>query len=474
MILLVNTNRMQPPIAPLGLDYVATAVRRAGRPMAVVDLCLADQPERELREALRRTTPDVVGLSFRNYDDSLWPSGQVFLGDLVSVMRTARSETDAPIVLGGVGFSIFAERILAATGAEFGIRGDGEAAITRLLEELSGQRRFEQVPGLLWRDAAGQLRVNAPAWPAPLTVPTERDAVDNDAYFRRGGQLGFETKRGCPAGCIYCADPLAKGTRSRLRAPAEVADEVEGLVQRGWNVLHTCDSEFNQPADHARAVCEEFVRRGLGDRATWYAYATILPLDAELVKLMARAGCRGINFTTNSASATMLAAYGERHRAADIARAVAWCKESGVEVMLDLLMGGPGETPETARESIEALKRIGPTCAGVALGVQLYPGTAIVDRVRREGPLETNPAIHRDYDGPVDLFRPTFYLSPALGDEPASLVKDLIGGDTRFFPPADPKDGYNYNDNRPLVDAIAAGARGAYWHILHHLRTKHS
>ena len=91
-----------------------------------------------------------------------------------------------------------------------------------------------------------------------------------------------------------------------------------------------------------------------------------------------------------------------------------------------------------------------------------------------EGPLETNPSIRRHDAGPVDLLRPTFYISAALGNQPARLVRELLAGDPRFFPPqeeqpaaaAEAAGDHNYNDNSSLVTAIAAGARGAYWDIL--------
>ena len=147
--------------------------------------------------------------------------------------------------------------------------------------------------------------------------------------------------------------------------------------------------------------------------------------------------------------------------------------------MLDLLLGGPGETPETVAETIGDFKRIDPDCAGAALGVRLYPGTAMPGLVAAEGPLESHPGVRRHYDGPIDLVRPTFYISPALGEHPARLVRDLIGGDPRFFAPEDDapqadadvaRADHNYNDNQALVDAIRAGARGAYWDILRQLR----
>jgi radical SAM superfamily enzyme YgiQ (UPF0313 family) len=477
MLALINTNRMMPPIGPIGLDYVAGAARQAGFAVDLVDLCLAPDPDAALRAYFASHSPELIGLTFRNTDDCFWPSAEWFVPELAQLIRTIRGLTDAPCVLGGVGFSIFARSIVEFTGADFGIRGDGEQATVDLLRELRGERRFEQVSGLIWREPGG-VRENEPAWPTRLVLPTGRDAVDNASYFRRGGQAGLETKRGCPRQCAYCADALAKGTAARLRDPAEVADEVEALLAQGVDVLHLCDSEFNLPPSHARAVCDEFIRRSLGRRVRWYTYMAVVPFDATLADAMRRAGCVGINFTGDSANQAMLETYRQPHRRDDLASAVRLCRANGISVMIDLLLGGPGETPQTVADTIGFIKQVGPDCAGAALGVRLCPGTAMAQRVAGEGSLETNPAIRRKYDGPVDLFRPTFYIASALGERPAERVRELIAGDKRFFEPVpeqklttgDEGSNYNYNDNAPLVQAIAAGARGAYWDILRRLR----
>ena len=480
MLTLINTNRMIPPIAPVGLDYVAGAARGAGIEVDLLDLCLADDPQAALGRHFADRSPQLVGISFRNLDDSFWPGGAWFLPELDATVRQIRQLSDAPIVLGGVGFSIFAQRIVEHTGADFGIRGDGERSLVELLQALRKGRRFETVDGLIWRDHA-TLRSNRPAWPEQLSVPTARDVVDNATYFERGGQIGLETKRGCSRECIYCCDLLAKGPTERLRDPVEVADEVESLLAQGVDVLHLCDSEFNLPPSHARAVCKEFIRRRFESRLRWYAYLAVVPFDAELAGAMRRAGCVGINFTSDSGSPLILDLLRHAHRREDVAEVVRLCRAQGIAVMLDLMLGVPGETPTTVEESIRFIQQIEPDCAGAALGVRLYPGTPMQAIVAAEGPWDDNPAIHRRYEGPIDLLRPTFYVSPALGERPARLVRDLIGGDPRFFEPNDespspanpdvPHADYNYNQNRALVEAIAGGARGAYWDVLRRLRT---
>lgn len=473
MLTLINTNTMQPAIAPVGLDYIAGVAKKAGLEVDIVDLCLADDPDAALRDYFADHNPDLIGLSFRNVDDCFWPSCQWFVPRLNDTIKSIRSLSKTQLVIGGVGFSIFAKQIVEYTGADFGVIGDGEQAIIELYHKLKNKKK---IPRYSILDG----RTNQPE---RLSLPTSRNAIDNAAYFKRGGQIGLETKRGCNRNCIYCADRLSKGTANRLRPPSEVADEVESLLAQGIDVLHICDSEFNIPGRHALAVCEEFIRRGLGKRLKWYAYMAVTPFDSQLATAMRNAGCVGIDFTGDSASAAMLKTYRQPHTAGDLASAVQLCRENNIKVMIDLLLGGPGETPQTAKQTIDFIKQINPDCAGAPLGVRIYPGTEMVNIVAAEGQLETNPNIRRKYTGPVDLFRPTFYISHLLGEKPARLIKDLIAGDKRFFEPIDEADAvstsgelvestdHNYNDNTELVNAIKAGARGAYWDILHNLRS---
>ena len=251
------------------------------------------------------------------------------------------------------------------------------------------------------------------------------------------------------------------------------------MLSQGIDVLHLCDSEFNVPRNHAYAICEEFISRSLGDKVRWYAYLSPTPFNADLTKAMAQAGCVGIDFTGDSGSEFMLRTYRQQHNREDLATAVKLCRLNKIAVMIDLLLGGPGETPRTVRETIEFIKQIGPDCAGAALGIRVYPGTAMEQIIAEELQNPTNSGIRRKYSGPINLLKPTFYISTALGEQPAELVRDLIAGDRRFFEPAldtdsltteDDTANYNYNENLLLTQAISEGARGAYWDILRHIR----
>jgi radical SAM superfamily enzyme YgiQ (UPF0313 family) len=470
-VVLVNTNRLRPPVAPLGLDYAADVLQAQGVEVRLLDLCFAADLERAIGNALGEADPILVGLTLRNTDDCYLASGEDFVPGFRQIVALVRRHTEAPVVVGGSGYSVFPKAVLRAVGADYGIVGDGEVPLAMLVAELVGAGQVQRVAGLVWRENGG-LRRNPP-WLGPVEgLPRrERGLLDNERYFREGGQAGIETKRGCDRGCIYCADPLGKGRRLRTRTPAQVADEFEVLLSRGIDHFHLCDSEFNVPADHAFAVCEELRQRGLGDRARWYTYATPGGFTADLAQAIKQAGCVGVNFGADSGDDRMLARLGREFRAVDLEETAKACRGAGLVFMYDLLLGGPGETRQSAATTIELMKRISPHRVGVSLGVRVYPGTRLSGIVGDESPMAQNPNLRGAAADNADLLAPVFYLSSALGEDAAGYVAGLVGGDQRFFFPTTEAgtEAYNYSDNERLAEAIKKGCRGAYWDILRRL-----
>jgi len=468
-VVLVNANQMRPPVAPLALDYIGDTLIEADYDVELIDLSFAT--EHQLTESLTGAGPIVVGVSFRNTDDCFWPSATSFVPQLCDLVTRIRSATTAPIVLGGSGYSVFPAELLEICEADLGIAGDGEEPFLRLIKCIELNKDYRRLPGLVYRNAAGRAVVNPPAYTQLLDLPIERSLINNARYLREGGMGNIETKRGCPAKCIYCADPLIKGRSIRCRPASQVADEIEALLEQGVNVLHLCDGEFNIPPGHALAVCQEIIARRLGEQVQWYCYASVDGFSAELAQACQQAGCAGINFGVDSACDRILTALGRIYRRDTIRQTVRDCKDVGIAVMLDLLIGAPGEDKTSVAESIAFIKEIDPDRAGAATGLRIYPNTPLARRVKSQGSLAENPNLHGRVQGNERFLHPVFYIDCQLGDDPVGLVCDLIAGDQRFFPPPRVQDAtnYNYNDNQVLQKAIAAGARGAFWDILRRL-----
>lgn len=461
-VLLVNPNRMKPAIAPLALEYLAEALQASGVSFVVCDLCFAPDPHAALAGALQEHEPRLIAMTLRNSDDCYCATQHSFVPYYSELVATIGLQSDAPVVLGGAGYSTAPVGMLRHTGADYGIIGDGEAPLVSLAQ---GQP-LSNVPGLVYRDGDGY-RLNPPAWAPFGQTSLPRKHLDTTRYFREGGQAGLETQRGCPGSCAYCADPLSKGARSRFRPVAAIVGEVRNLLAQGVDAIHLCDSEFNLSYEHAQAVCEGLIAAGLGEQIRWWAYLAPTPLDEPLIDLMMRAGCAGIDFGADHGSDAMLQRLGRPHRADDLRRTAALCRSRGLPFMYDLLLGAPGETRQSLSETIALMKEIQPSCVGVALGMRLYRGTPAAEGVLADGFVERNPNIRGHVARNEDLTLPAFYLEAGVADD-IDYLRQLIAGDQRFFFgwPDDGQADYNYDDNDALVAAIAEGKRGAYWDIL--------
>ena len=462
-ILLINTNRMRPRVAPIGLDYVAGALGSAGAEVRFFDLAFASRGWTfPLKKLLDEFKPNLVGVTVRNIDDCYFLSGSFLLRPVKRLVSWLKQNSNAKIVLGGVGYSIAPLALLDYLGADYGVWGDGEDVIVKLLNSLSSGKSpdAEDIPGLVTKDAKAFQRSELD----PDRFRLNRKLADNSNYFRMGGQIGIETKRGCTGKCIYCADPLAKGRKVRVRSAESVADEIEELLSYGAWAFHFCDSEFNRGRNHAEAVLREILKRDLGKKISLYGYFSPKPFDLDLAKLFVTAGGKGICFGADSGSDELLSILKRDHCAKDLETAVIACKKAGIKLMYDLLLGGPGETKKTLAQTIKLMQKLKPDRVGVSYGLRVYAGTELARMIEAgkcvcaSGSLQNNP----------ELIFPVFYLSPALQKNGLEYLHDLVGSDKRFFLPAQvsKKQNYNYSGNLFLERLIKKGARGAYWKIL--------
>jgi radical SAM superfamily enzyme YgiQ (UPF0313 family) len=464
-VLLINPNRMEPAVSPLGLEMVADGLTRSDVKWSLLDLFWERAPIKSLKNSLADNNPAVVGISIRNIDDCYYASKTFLLSHIKRYVKTIRGCSDAKVVLGGVGFGIAPGPVLDYLGADYGIRGDGEESFPELVKSLVSGDDISRIEGLVVSEKSAPspavCRLNGRSGPARGLVQTKR-------YFDKGGQGNIETQRGCNRKCIYCADPVSKGRKPRFWEPAAVVEQFERLLENDINVLHLCDSEFNVSKKHAQGVCEALIRSGVSKKIKWYAYAMPSPMDDKLARLMKRAGCVGMDFGADSASARMLSGLGRDFGPKALEKCADACKKAGLIFMYDLLIGGPGETRETMKMTIDRLKKIRPHRAGVSFGLRLFPETSLHEMIRTEGGLSENPCIYGHTKNNDSLLKPIFYVTDTMGRAPEKYLKKLIDDDPIFlFAASDEFDkNYNYNDNKPLVSAIRKGARGAYWDIL--------
>jgi len=470
-ILFVNPNRMKPVVAPLALDYLAQVLKQAGFGVDILDLAFNDDFEGLIEDYFASNAPLTIGVTVRNTDDCYYVSQDFVLREVKVIIDEIKTHSDAPIVLGGVGFSGMPEAVMRYLNVDIGIVGEGEESLPNLLQCLQTNADISSVPGLIYKTRSGYHRNPIEYLDLSNLSLSSRHAIDNLRYFTEGGMAGFETKRGCDQKCIYCLDPVSKGRKIRMRQPKDVADEIECLLDLGITHFHTCDSEFNIPEHHAIAVCEQLIKRELGGKICWYAYCSPVPFSDSLAKLMKQAGCVGIDFGVDHGNDEMLSRLQRPFKAGDVENTARICHRHNIVFMFDLLLGGPGETKATIKETINLMQKIRPSRVGVAYGVRIYPGTFMGKIVQSEGLTVENPNLKGRIENNADFLQPIFYLSAEVGSQPEAYVAKLVENDEMFFfaSPEETEQNYNYNENSMLTQAIKSGYRGAFWDILRRL-----
>lgn len=97
---LIDTNPMQPPVAPIGLDYLAEALHAAGHAVGLLGLCREDDPGSAIARFFKSSDFNLVGMTLRNTDDCAFTSWRSFTPEFVGLVEAVREDSSAPIVLG--------------------------------------------------------------------------------------------------------------------------------------------------------------------------------------------------------------------------------------------------------------------------------------------------------------------------------------------------------------------------------------
>ena len=402
LLISANTERTNILPLPLGLALVAAASRRAGHDAILLDLMFEKDTPAAIRDCIQGFHPEVIGISVRNIDDQNMASPKFLLPPVQEVVSTCRRLSDAPIVVGGAGYSIFPESALRYLGADMGIHGEGETVFPALLHRIAKGVSVSGLPGLDLpgqRPAGSTLARNLDDLPLPepgLWIPS----VSNQGQF----WIPVQSRRGCPLDCSFCSTSAIEGRPIRRYSPETVVKWLEQLVANGLRHFNFVDNTFNLPPYYAKDLCRRMIEKRL-DLDFW---CIIYPkwIDRELVQLMAQAGCREVSLGFESGADRMLGSLNKRFKAVEARTVAEMFAEAGIYRRGFLLLGGPGETEESVEESLAFADSLHLDALKITVGLRIYPETPLAATALAEGVIAPDE----------DLLWPRFYLAPPLTD----------------------------------------------------------
>lgn len=413
LLISANTEPINMPIIPLGLGCVAEAARHAGHEAELVDLMGVSDARSVIKDSIEGFGPDVIGISVRNIDDQNIENPRFLLNQVRDVIADCRRFSDARIVLGGAGYSIFPESALAYLAADMGIQGEGEMAFPSLLARMEKGADIRGTPGLYvpGRVVQGKRRFARKLDSLPLP---DAHLWSPSAARDPGLWMPVQSRRGCPMNCSYCSTGTIEGRIIRKRAPELVVASIAGHAEAGFERFYFTDNTFNIPLSYAKDICRALIARELG--ISWRCIFYPGKTDKALVEEMARAGCREVALGFESGSGRILRGMNKRFDPEEVRRTSDMLAHHGIRRMGFLLLGGPGETKESVEESLAFADSLQLEAVKVAIGIRIYPETALAKTALREGVITPDD----------NLLFPRFYVVKELEDWLRETVKNCM------------------------------------------------
>ena len=383
-VLFISANRedINMPTLPMGLGCVAAATQEAGHDVRFVDLLTTENIGALVDQTINEFAPQVIGISIRNIDDQVMDATQFMLDQAKEVVALCRKRSPAPIVIGGAGYSIFPQSALEYVGADMGIQGEGEAAFTVLLKCIEQQTDLSRVPGLYLPGRGLQAKrtyiknLDDLPFPEPsLLLPA---GFQKERYW-----LPFQTRRGCPLDCSYCSTPAIEGHILRQRSPAGAVAELARWVAAGFSQAYFVDNTFNLPPSYALDFCRRLAAAPLD--IAWRCIIYPNKISQDLVRAMARAGCREVSMGFESGDDNLLQAMNKRFDTGDIRQASKILADYGIRRMGFLLLGGPGETRESIKHSFDFVESLDLDALKITKGIRIYPHTRLAKTAVEDG-----------------------------------------------------------------------------------------
>jgi anaerobic magnesium-protoporphyrin IX monomethyl ester cyclase len=359
---------------PLGLGYVAAALKKHGANVELVDCTFLTM--QQALERVRRSKPQVVGVY------SMFSMKKTSL----EIARQLRGSCDL-LVAGGPLPTLDPTDFLDVF--DVATIGEGEETIVDLVDCIEKGKPVSSVQGVAYKDA-GIVRFSAQRGFVEdldsLPFPA-RELFDNETYKQHYlKRFGYSTtplisSRGCPFNCDFCSRPVF-GTSFRSRSPENIVSEVEEIAALGYDRVWFADDCFTLKPQQVEQVCKLLVQREVG--IGWECLSRVDTLDVDVARSMKRAGCVRVFFGIESGNDGVLGLMNKRITTVQAKNAVYAAKAAGLQVGAFFIVGYPGESDRTVLDTVRFASALPLDYLSFTLPYPI-PGTALYERVKDNG-----------------------------------------------------------------------------------------
>lgn len=366
------------------LAYLGAILKQEGYSLDVIDCIALNMSWPELKDIMERTSPRFVVTS---------PISSIISNDLY-VTYLGKFLGAYTIAVGPHITSLPKETLTRFPSLDFGILGEAEVTIRELVLALDNGQSLNDIKGIVYRDDRGEIQItekrplleNLDELPIPLheLLPISKY---NLPYIGKNYTFVLSS-RGCPYNCTFCRQPIMWEKQVRTRSAESIFGELKHLGRLGiHNIMFHADT-FTIDKEIVMELCQKIIDDKMPVR--WICNSRVDRVDEEILKAMKRAGCWMINYGIETGSDEILrnVKKGGYATVAQARKAVLWTKDAGIKVWAYFIMGLPGESKKTVKETIQFAKSIPADIVNFAVGAP-YPGTELYSQAKEKGWLQS-------------------------------------------------------------------------------------
>lgn len=367
-------------VPPLNLAYLAALAEKEGHEARIIDGQAEDMSIPKMIEQTIAFNPSIIGIT------ATTPFYHIAI-DLARGLKMANDKI--PIAIGGHHISIVKEEAFSPC-FDYAFVGEADRSWPIFLERHQNGDDISGVKGILFRDKGEMKFTGFPERIEDLdSIPfPARHLLKTDIY-RMGtmhGRKHFTTimlSRGCPYKCIFCSTAEVFGTRVRKRSVRAVVDEIMSVVS-SFNVHHFLFSDDNLTIDrnYILEMCDLIEKEELKG-VTFEGGTRANLVDEELISAMARAGWIRMTFGLETVNPEMRGIIKKEVPLETYATACRLTNKYGMETQLSVMLGLPGETRQTAKETLSYLRRARDVHEVQYSIAMPYPGTELYEMAKR-------------------------------------------------------------------------------------------
>ncbi len=365
---------------PLSLAVIAAVLERDGHQVRIMDCPAGGRTFDDVQRAIEEMHPGAI----------IWSTGTPSIeSDLALASLVKRfSPAARTVVFGTHVTALDRECLQSAPDLDVIVRNEPEATVADVVNTLSAGRGIDGIAGITFRNEQGGM-VRNPERPFienldDLPFPAWH-LIDVDRYrlpLKGRPFLMVAPLRGCPFRCSFCTCHTYYGARLRTRSVESVlAEIVHDRDHFGISDFFFWAETFVVNKNYVRDLCRAMLERGV--RIAWTANSRVDTIDAELLSLMAEAGCWMLSFGIESASQTVLDQADKGTRVLDAVTAVQLARTAGIKTVGHFILGLPGETRESLEKTVAYAAQLKLDLAQFYCAVP-FPGSRLYERALRE------------------------------------------------------------------------------------------